>query len=210
MNTLKHFLINGLFAAVFTVASLSVQASEKPAEFVENTVNELLAEFTERRSYLEGNKKDLFELVDRLAGPAFDFGYISKLVLGKNWKSATENQRSEFAHEFKRLLIVTYATALFRYTGNESMEIGDTEIKEKKGKRFSTVNTEVSISDGEPVPVVYSLIDDGTAGWKVYNLTVGTLNMVINYRNVIQSSIHSKGLDGLIAEMKESNDTNYN
>ena len=83
-------------------------------------------------------------------------------------------------------------------------------VKEKKGRRFATVNTEVTINDGGPIPVVYSMMENADSGWKVYNLTVGDLNMVINYRNVIQSSIHSEGLDGTIASMKENNDRNYN
>jgi hypothetical protein len=34
--------------------------------------------------------------------------------------------------------------------------------------------------------------------------------MVLNYRSVIQASIHSEGLDGTIASMKENNDRNSN
>ena len=130
--------------------------------------------------------------------------------MGKTWKSASDAQKQEFANEFKRLLIVTYATALFQYTGNEAMTFGETKIKEKKGRRFATVNTEVTVNEGGPIPVVYSMVENADSDWKVYNLTVGDLNMVINYRNVIQSSIHSEGLDGTIASMKANNDRNYN
>ena len=156
---------------------------------------------------LKGNNVALYKLVDRIAGPIFDFNYISKLILAKSWKKASTEQRNQFSREFKRLIIVTYATALFRYTGNETMEFGETEIKERKGVKFGTVNTEVSINEGEPIPVVYSMIQsDGQ--WKVYNLTVGNLNMVLNYRRVVQSTIHSEGIDGMIAKMKANNDKN--
>ncbi len=191
---------------IFTSA---FSADENPADVVEKTVQSLLDEFAEKRSALEGNNRDLYDLVDRLATPLFDFDYISKLVLAKSWKGASEDQRKEFAVEFKKLIIVTYASALFKYTGNESMEFGETKIKEKKGVKFGTVNTEVSINDGAPIPVVYSMLQKPDEDWKVYNLTVGSLNMVLNYRNVIQSSIHSDGLDGVIANIKENNVKNY-
>ena len=71
-------------------------------------------------------------MVDELASPLFDFAYVSKLVLAKSWKSATETQRNEFAVEFKRLLIITYATALFQYTGEEKMTFVGSDLKERK------------------------------------------------------------------------------
>ncbi len=197
-----------MFALALFVAPLT-HAKDDPASLVQDTANELLREFTAKRAQLEGNHKALFQLVERIASPLFDFDYISKLVLAKSWKQASPQQRAEFAEEFKRLIIVTYATALFSYTGNETMEFGESKIREKKGVYFGTVNTEVRLSDDAPVAVVYFLIRRQNKPWKIYNLSVGSLNMVLNYRNVIQSSIHSEGLDGVIAGMKENNDKNF-
>ena len=210
MPVCRKYCLGWLTSLFMIACSASIQAADDPALVIDEAVQTLLGEFTETREQLEGNNPAVYDLVDRIAGPLFDFNYISKLVMGKSWKEATDQQRQEFSTEFKRLLIVTYATALFQYTGNEAMTFGETRIREKKGRLFATVNTEVTINDGAPITVVYSMVDDDGSGWKVYNLTVGDLNMVINYRNVIQSSIHSTGLDGTIASMKESNDRNYN
>ena len=212
MKQFKNSIIVTFFSLILGAGmflSPAGHTNDDPALLVENTVQSLFKEFTGSRSELEGDNPALFSLVDRVASPLFDFDYISKLVLAKSWKSANEGQRDEFAREFKRLMIVTYATALFKYTGNEAMTFGETEIREKKGIQFAKVNTEVTINEGDPIPVIYSLIKDQDKGWKIYNLTVGSLNMVINYRNVIQSSIHSDGLDGTIASMKTNNDNNY-
>jgi len=210
VRKLSKYLVTLTAAVVFAAGSAGIRAADDPAAVIDQAVQSLIGEFTSSRSELEGNNQAVYELVDRVAGPLFDFGYISKLVMGKTWKSASDVQKQEFATEFKRLLIVTYATALFQYTGNEAMTFGETKIKEKKGRRFATVNTEVTVNEGGPIPVVYSMVENADSDWKVYNLTVGDLNMVINYRNVIQSSIHSEGLDGTIASMKANNDRNYN
>ncbi len=209
---IKH-LLTALAISLTLFATPQAGANDDPAIIIEKTVNSLLEEFSEKRDQLEGNNRDLFELVDRIASPLFDFDYISKLVLAKSWKKASVQQRQEFADEFKRLLIVTYATALFRYTGNETVEFGESAVKEKKGVRFGTVNTSVSINEQGSIPVVYSLIQDDRRDdshqWKIYNLTVGSLNMVLNYRAVFQSIIHREGLDGMIAGIKDNNDKNY-
>lgn len=189
------------------VAMPSGYAEEDPAVVISERVNTLLDEFVAQREQLEGNKSALFELVDRVASPLFDFNYITKLVLAKNWKKATAEQRLDFATEFKRLLINTYATALFRYT-DQSMTFGETTYKEKQGVRFATVNTEVlAQSGGQPITVVYSMLNPGD-GWKIYNLTVADLNLAINYRNVIQSIVQKEGLEGAIEVMKTKNDKN--
>ena len=71
------------------------------------------------------------------------------------------------------------------------------------------MKSEVILSEGSPIPVEYALIQDDQKVWRIYNLTVGSLNMVLNYRKVIQSSIRTEGLDGTIASMKKNNDRNY-
>jgi phospholipid transport system substrate-binding protein len=183
--------------------------NDDPAAVIDSTVQSLFDEFTASRERLELNKTELFVLVNDIASPLFDFNYISKLVLAKSWKNASEQQKTDFAIEFKRLLIVTYATALFQYTGKETMSFGETGFREKKGVKLAKVNTEVFINEGAPISVVYDMIKKADGEWKIYNLTVGDLNMVLNYRNVIQSSIQSDGLDALILSMKENNQKHY-
>jgi len=162
--------------------------NDDPAAVIDSTVQSLFDEFTASRERLELNKTELFVLVNDIASPLFDFN---------------------FAIEFKRLLIVTYATALFQYTGKETMSFGETGFREKKGVKLAKVNTEVFINEGAPISVVYDMIKKADGEWKIYNLTVGDLNMVLNYRNVIQSSIQSDGLDALILSMKENNQKHY-
>ena len=58
-------------------------------------------------------------MVDQLIIPRFDFVSMSKWVLGKHWKQASEEQRSEFIIQFKELLVRTYARALLEYSGQE-------------------------------------------------------------------------------------------
>ena len=203
-----------LIAKVVFIAAMLVlppaQSSDDPAVFIENTVRNLLAEFTAGRDEYEADRTALFEMVDRMASPAFGFRYMSKLVLAKSWKKASAKQRQDFAEEFRRLMIVTYATGLTEYMGTETMEFRETKIREKQGTLLATVNTEVTIDDNAPpLPVVYSLIRKKGETWKVYNLTVGSLNMVLNYRKVIQSLIHSEGLQGMIENLRNNNDRNF-
>lgn len=191
------------FACMFT--GLQAQAKISPEQAIEGAVQELLDEFIKRKTELKDDKEALYLMVDKMTRPHFDFEKISKLVLAKNWKQATEEQRFAFGEEFRTLLIRTYATALFQYTGNEKMEFKSSKIRERKGVQSATVDSEVTLSEGPGIPVKYSMILDENNNWKIYNMTIAGVNMVTSYRKTYGASIRSLGLDGLIASMKDAN-----
>ena len=209
MNVKLVQTMNSLLFAAYIMLATPAMALDKPDLLIENTVQTLLDEFTSQRDQLEADKRKLFALVDRIAVPLFDFERISKLVLAKNWKRASKQQRKDFGEEFKKLLIGTYATALFHYTGTESMSFVGSIITERRGRKFAEVNTEVTLSNGPPIPVEYSMILSDDGQWKIFNLTIEGLNMITNYRNAYGSAINTQGIDGLIQSMKQANAKNF-
>jgi len=182
-------------------------AETDPAVIIETAVQELLDEFTARRDELKNDKAALYDMVDRVTRPHFDFEKISKLVLAQEWKTATPEQREAFGEEFRTLLIRTYATALFQYTGKEKMVFTGSDIKERRGVKTASINSEVTLSEGPGIPVSYSMILDGGDSWKIYNMVIAGVNMVTSYRKTYGSSIRSLGLDGLIESMRKANQT---
>jgi len=202
-KTFFQKLVLGMFL-VFSVGSAHAQDTT-PEKSIEVAVQNLLDEFTNRRSELQSDKTALYTMVDRLARPHFDFERISKLILAKNWKKADAAQRTAFTDEFRTLLIRTYATALFQYTGKEKMLFEPGQVKERKGVKSATVNSEVKLSDGPGIPVIYSMILSDDQKWKIYNLKIAGVNMVTNYRQTYGASIRSQGIDGLIKSMREAN-----
>ncbi|MBX2868765.1 MAG: ABC transporter substrate-binding protein [Acidiferrobacterales bacterium] len=202
-----YMILRSLAIALLLWTSVGSAAAQStsPEKSIENAVQTLLDEFTARRAELESDKPALYEMVDRLTRPHFDFNKISKLILAKNWKNADAKQREAFTNEFRTLLIRTYATALFQYTGKESMAFEPSKIKERKGVKSATVVSEVRLSDGPGIPVIYSMILGDDELWKIYNLKIAGVNMVTNYRKTYGASIRNLGMDGLIESMREAN-----
>ncbi|MGB5706101.1 MAG: ABC transporter substrate-binding protein [Arenicellales bacterium] len=196
-------VIVAFFSCMLT--GLQAQAKISPEQAIEGAVQGLLDEFTKRRAELAGDKSALYAMVDKYTRSHFDFEKISKLVLAKNWKQATDSQRNAFSNEFRTLLIRTYATALFQYTGKETMEFKSSQIKERNGIKSAIVETEVNLSEGPGIQVTYSMVLDNSNNWKVYNMTIAGINMVTSYRKTYGASIRSLGLDGLIESMKDAN-----
>ncbi len=201
-SIIRRWFVCTLAASLLTF-TMPGFAETSPEKVIQTTVDHLLESFTSQRSELEDDNNKLYALVDEIAVPIFDMPRISKLVLSKNWKLASEQQRNEFAVGFTSLLIKTYATALFKYTGNEKFEFTRTDIKTVKGREFATVKSKVQIGDVAPIPVDYSMMKQADGSWKIYNLTVDGLNMVINYRKSYATIIKDKGLDQLILSLQQ-------
>ena len=204
-HSLNKLRICQLLVCFCLLAPTSALALEKPQLLIERTVLALLDEFTSRRETFEADKRELFALVERVAVPLFDLKRISRLVLATHWRQANKAQREAFGEEFKKLLIGTYATALFQYTGHEKMIFTGSKITERKGRKLAVVNSEVALSGGPPIAVDYALILGKDDNWKIYNLTIAGLNMITNYRNTYAAAIDNLGLDGVIETMKASN-----
>ena len=67
------------------------------------------------------------------------------------------------------------------------------------------MRTRVRTLGGEEVPIDYAMYatDDG---WKVYDVAIGGVSLVINYRASFSDQIRAAGIDGLIERLRRHND----
>ena len=94
-KNLKWFLL--ILCFIFN----GVKAISLPSDVVKATAESVISHIEENRSVLEKNPEKIYDLVNQLIIPRFDFVSMSKWVLGKHWKQASEEQRSEFIIQFK-------------------------------------------------------------------------------------------------------------
>ncbi|MDJ0955347.1 MAG: ABC transporter substrate-binding protein [Arenicellales bacterium] len=177
-----------------------VYAGQSPDLLVKETTDKVLQELTVNREMLEADVNRLYQMVDDIVLPHFDFNRMSKLVLGKHWKKATADQRREFEQEFKSLLVRTYATALFEYTGQEIIY---KPFHNKQGADRVVVKTEIVPNDGPNIPLYYSLSKAKDGAWLVYDVSIDGISLVTNYRTTYSRIIESKGIDKLIVSLIE-------
>lgn len=195
----------GRITALFAMLAMALPlwaASAEPREIVEGVVDELVDQMNTRRAELQADTSKLYAMVDQVVLPHFDFRRMSRLVLGKNWKKASATQQDRFTEEFRDMLVRTYATAIFEYTGDESIEYKPTK---HIGERRAEVDTDVTLADGLQVPVVYSFLKLKTGEWKLYNLTINGISLVMNYRTTYNDLIRSRGLDAVIQDLASKN-----
>ena len=191
----------GLIMLVGLLGSASSWAVQSPQALVEQTANQMLDKLRTERKVIDEHPGRIYELVNEIVLPHFDFERMSTWVLGKYWRSATPEQRKEFVEQFRTLLVRTYAKSLSSYTDNKL-----TYLPFRGGPEQTdvTVRTEVDQPGGFPIPIDYSLYLKGNE-WKVYDVTIDGVSLVTNYRTTFANQIRQDGLDKLIASLASRN-----
>lgn len=194
----KFFMMLACLFA-FSVA----QAAETPDGVIRATSDEMISALKQNKATLEKNPEKVFDLVEKILVPRFDFETISQWVMGRSWRNATPAQRTEFTTEFKRLLINAYAGVLLDYTDEK---INILPLPRGAASRDDlTVRSEIVSKGKEPVAINYAMIKDQKGRWMVYDVSVEGVSIVTSYRSEIRELVALQGIDGMIKTIKSKN-----
>ena len=196
MFSLKKWFL-ALMVIFFSGAAI---AELSPDEVVKKTADDVISAIKSDKDIQAGNKKAIYELVESKILPSFDFNKICRLVMGKNWRKMSAEQKEEFSKGFKMLLLRTYAVALSKYT---DQKITVLPMKKQKGS-IVTVKTEITQASSQPINVDYAL-SNSTGKWLVIDLIIEGVSMITNYRGQFGTSVRTNGVDGLLKELKNKN-----
>jgi len=142
-SLLLMVFVLSVFAAEVTPDQLSREVTDKIVVLLKANKN----------VYTKDHKK-LYAMVDEHVLPNFDFRAMSRTVLGRYWRTASEEQRTRFTAEFRDLLVRTYATALLKYNDEKIVYLA---FRLNPDDRTTTVKSEVRRTDGgPPIAINYS------------------------------------------------------
>lgn len=165
----------------------------------QHTAEKITKKINQNREKYKKNPEDLYDLVNRIVLPHFDFRYMSRIVLGRYWRQASEDQRKNFTKAFKALLVHTYANSLLKYSHHE---IHWKPVHAKKNAQRVIIRSEVKLAHGSPVPINYRAVQE-KGEWKVYDVAVDGVSLVTNYRSSFASQVHRGGIDKLIDKIQK-------
>jgi phospholipid transport system substrate-binding protein len=181
---------------------LAEQQAMQPDEMTRRTVDDVLVLLQKNNAVYKSDRSKFFSMVDKKLLPYFDFRKMSQLVLGKNWRTATDAQKEAFVADFKDLLVRTYAVAMLKFTDQKMVYLPYTG---KPSDRTVVVKLKIKQSGGAGDIPVYTTFYNGKNGWKVIDITIEGISMVTNYRNVYNQTIREQGLDALIKSLADAN-----
>lgn len=189
-------------ALVVALLSFGVAANTEltPEALVKDTTDKVFDVLKREKEHIDEDPSRLYGIVDEYIIPHFDFRRMSRRVLGKYWHRATDEQQKEFVSQFQTLLVRTYGAALREYTDQKIEFLAS----RSRGEGEVSVRTQIIQPGSPPIPIEYEMYKpDGE--WKVYDISIDGVSLVINYRSTFAAEIRSTGVDGLIERLVKHN-----
>ena len=144
------------------------------------------------------------QLIEQRIVPVFDFQRMTRLALGRSWRTASAAQQDALVAQFKTLLVRTYSSALLDY---RDQPIEYKPLRAAAGATEVTVRSTMRRPGVEPLTIDYDMAD-GAAGWQVYDVKIAGVSLVLAYRESFATLVRDSGIDGLIKSLEDKNHQN--
>ena len=203
--------IQKIFLALifFSVASPSLAAdtdgneSEQAEEikFVENLANTFINDIFESNKS-EQEKVNTFKKVFL---SNCDINFISKFVLGKAWKNASDEEKKSFTESFSNAVVLTWAGRFKEYNGQKIKVFGVRSAN--SGQSYvdsSVINPEHSAD--KPIALIWR-ISNKDGKMQIVDLIIEGVSMAMTYRNEYAAVLQAKGgkMESLIETLEDKN-----
>lgn len=198
MKKLLVFAVTALFG-FGAGAQLLQPPPQRPDALMSAVTSEVIAVL--KQDLAAGRPTDLARLVEGKILPLFDFQRMTGIAVARNWRLASPDQQAALVAEFRTLLVRTYSAALSNY---RDQEIEYRPLRAAAGDTDVLVRSFLRRPGAEPLTIDYDM-DNGLAGWKVFDVKIAGVSLVLNYRETFAAAVREGGIDGLIKSLSDKN-----
>jgi phospholipid transport system substrate-binding protein len=190
--------------AFLGAAALALAAwaqSLAPDQLVQKITDEVLAAIKSDKQLAAGDKQKALKLAEEKVLPYVDFEQATRLAVGRAWREATPEQKKRLVSEFRNMLVRTYSNAISAYQGQTLKVLPS---RGKQDPEETAVRTQFIRAGGQPLPIDFTMRKVGDT-WKVYDITVEGVSLVMTYRSEFDAVVKQEGVDGLIKRLAQKN-----
>ena len=173
----------------------------RPDDLVRKLTADVLDAIKADKQLQAGERKKVLALAEQKVLPHIDFREATQLAMGKSWYSATPSQQDRVVNEFRSMLVRIYANSLDVYRGQTLKVL---PLRLPQGAAEVTVRNQYLRDGRPPVPVDYAMRKT-PEGWKIYDIVIEGVSLVLTYRAEFESITRASGVDGLIKRLQEKN-----
>ena len=190
------------FLFVFFFLSTPVFAQELgPEDLVKKITQDVLDTIKSDKQLAAGDRQKAIKLAEEKILPHVDFEEATRLAVARGWKEATPEQRKKLVAEFRNMLVRTYSNAISAYEG-QTMKV--MPVRMKPGDTDATVHNQFIRPGAKPVLVDYAMRKT-EKGWKIYDIVIEGVSLVLTYRSEFDAVVKQDGIDGLIKRLSQKN-----
>lgn len=197
---MSRFLTNFILGWLFVSPALAQEVS--PEQLVQKITGDVLAAVKTDKQLAAGDKDKAVKLAEEKVLPYIDFEYATRLAVGRSWRQASPEQRQKLVNEFRNMLVRTYSNSISAYEGQTL------KVLPSRGKQSdddTTVRAQFVRAGGKPVPIDFQM-RKVASGWKIYDIAVEGVSLVLTYRSEFDQVVKQSGIDGLLKRLAQKNE----
>jgi phospholipid transport system substrate-binding protein len=191
-SVLCLLLLSGL--ALSPLPTFAASATDA-ASFINELVTQGLSSVDNKQLSEQDRSKRFFDLLDR----DFDMPRIARFVLGRYWNEASDADKREFQRLFEEYVVRSYAQRFSEYNGETVKIMGTREENETR----TLVQSQIVRPNGAPPASVNWRVRKGDDGFKIVDVDVEGVSMVLTQREEFASVIQRGGVAGLNKTLQE-------
>jgi phospholipid transport system substrate-binding protein len=200
LRAIQKLLVAGLLAGAGLVPCVAqVESALRPDVLISGVTADVVAIL--KRDAAAGEQTDITQLVATKILPLFDFRRMTRLAVARNWRIASPAQQDALVEQFSRLLVHTYSSAL---SGYRDQEIHYLPLRASAGDAEVLVRSSVKQAGVQALTIDYEM-ENTAAGWKVYDVKVAGISLVLTHRETFAAVVRDDGIDGLIKALASKN-----
>lgn len=175
-------------------------AQSSPVPMLENSANQIISTLKANKSTIRNNPAIIHKAVETYFLPHVDVMGMSRSVLGRQvWQKASAAERAQFSKVFTQLVIRTYSSPLAQYK-DETVQF--LPVRGSLANRFLRINSVIVRSEGQNIPLSYSLISkDGQ--WKIYDISVEGVSLLQSFRSQFAQVLQNSDIKEVIKQMQQ-------
>jgi phospholipid transport system substrate-binding protein len=186
----------GLSLLLPFVSGGSAAADQDTEAFIRNLGDQAVTELTDD-SITDADRAERFRA---LLLEHFDVPTIGKYVLGRYWRTATEEERGEYLKLFEDYLVASYGRRFAEYTG-EKFEVASSRTE---AENLELVRSYVVTNNGEKARLDW-ILERHDDGFQILDIKVEGLSMSETHRSEFASVIQNSGgkIAGLLDALRK-------
>jgi len=167
-------------------------AAESPQTVIQSGTDQILKILKQYPQDTRARRQQIQAVIEGY----FDFEPIARLAVGPRWRSLPPEKQQEFTLDFKKLLFNTFVGEISEYARQKIAYRNRTIYQ-----GYVVVEALVEYQSGHVSLDYYLHLRDGN--WKVYDVAVGGMSLVSNYRDQFDSILVNGSFDDLLTTLRQ-------
>ncbi|HTM62672.1 MAG TPA: ABC transporter substrate-binding protein [Burkholderiales bacterium] len=189
------------FLGAMALAGAVMAQELAPDQLVQKITDDVLAAIKSDKELAAGDKQKALKVAEEKVLPYIDFEQATRLAVGRSWNQATPEQKKQLVAEFRAMLVRTYSNAIQVYQGQTLKVLPS---RGKQDPEDTTVRTQYVRAGGQPLPIEFHM-RKADKGWKVYDIVVEGVSLVMTYRSEFDAVVKQEGIEGLLKRLAQKN-----